>query len=147
MMQAWMQETYDQFTQRVMSTRTGKIHDIDKVARGRIFMAQQAKELGMVDELGGCEDAIAYAASQVGLQKGGYDVRLLPAPSTLAELLTGRDPEAAMKLRPRLTLSPDSALLALPPQVKQIVSQQLQMARLLQSRPVVLMAPFAVQVK
>jgi protease-4 len=147
MMQAWMQETYDQFTQRVMSTRTGKIQDIDKVARGRIFLAQQAKELGMVDELGGCEDAIAYAAKQVGLENGGYVVRLLPAPSTLAELLTGRDPEAAMKLYPRLTLSPDSALLTLPPQVKQIVSQQLQMARLLQSRPVVLMAPFAVQVK
>ncbi len=48
-----MKGTYDQFTRRVMSTRTGKIKDIDQVARGRIFIAKQAKDLGMVDEIGG----------------------------------------------------------------------------------------------
>ncbi len=45
----WMRETYNQFTQRVMTTRKGKIKDIDSVARGRIFVADRAKELGMVD--------------------------------------------------------------------------------------------------
>ena len=37
-----MRDTYEQFTERVMTTRTGKIKDIDAVARGRIFMAKQA---------------------------------------------------------------------------------------------------------
>jgi protease-4 len=147
MMRAWMQETYDQFTQRVMSTRSGKIQDIDKVARGRIFLAQQARELGMVDELGSCDDAIAYAARQAGLEKGAYDVRVLPEPASLAELLMGRDPQAAAHLRPGITLSPDSALLALPPSARRLISQQLQMARLLQARPVVLISPFIVQVR
>jgi protease-4 len=147
MMRAWMQETYDQFTQRVMSTRSGKIKDIDQVARGRIFLAQQARELGMVDALGGCDDAIAYAAKEAGLEPGAYDVRVLPAPTSLAELLTGRDPEAAMHLRPSVTLSADAALLALPADVKHLVSQQLQMVRLLEARPVVLMSPFVVRVK
>ena len=58
----WMKQTYDQFTERVMTTRKGKIKDIDAVARGRIFSAEQAKDLGMVDRIGGIQDTIAYAA-------------------------------------------------------------------------------------
>ena len=42
----WMRSTYDQFTQRVMTTRSGKIKDIDAVARGRIFVARQAGTWG-----------------------------------------------------------------------------------------------------
>src|SRR5205823_3725266 len=38
----WMKQTYDQFTERVMTNRKGKIKDIDQVARGRIFLAKQA---------------------------------------------------------------------------------------------------------
>ncbi len=100
----WMKQTYDQFTERVMTTRKGKIKDIDAVARGRIFSAQQAKDLGMVDRIGGIQDAIAYAAKQVNLKPGDYDVRVLPAPKTLADLLNGSvrdsDEDSVMRLRP-----------------------------------------------
>ena len=50
---SWMKKTYDQFTQRIVSMRGSKIEDIDKVARGRIFLARQAKSLGLVDEIEG----------------------------------------------------------------------------------------------
>src|SRR5207248_10399105 len=83
----WMKQTYDQFTERVMTTRKGKIKDIDKVARGRIFLAEQAKELGMVDEIGGIAEAIDDAASRVSLKPGQFDVRTLPRPKTLADYL------------------------------------------------------------
>ena len=89
MVTAWMTQTYVQFTQRVMTTRKGKIKDIDAVARGRIFCAAQAKDLGMVDQIGGLEDAIAGAADDAGLGKTGYDVRVIPAPKTLGDILTG----------------------------------------------------------
>ena len=65
-----------------------KIKDIDQVARGRIFLANEARDLGMVDELGGCDAAIAYAAKKAGLEEGAYDVRTLPAPKTLADLIS-----------------------------------------------------------
>ncbi|MDB5299040.1 MAG: Signal peptide peptidase SppA, partial [Phycisphaerales bacterium] len=78
MVTSWMHQTYEQFTARVMKTRAGKIKDIDQVARGRIFLAKQAKELGMVDEIGGIEDALADAAKKVGLDEGKYDVRIVP---------------------------------------------------------------------
>ena len=45
----------------------------------------------MVDEIGGLEKAIAFAADQGDLVKGQYDVRVLPAPKTLADLFAGGD--------------------------------------------------------
>ncbi len=67
MVRDWMTATYDQFTQRVMTTRAGKIKNIADVAQGRVFVAAQAKDLGMVDEIGGLDAAVTYAAGQVDL--------------------------------------------------------------------------------
>lgn len=39
---------------------------VDSIAQGRVWTGAQALELGLVDELGGLQDAIAYAASQAG---------------------------------------------------------------------------------
>jgi len=142
----WMKQTYVQFTQRVMKMRGGKIKDIDKVARGRIFLAKQAKSLGMVDELGGIEDALAYAAHKGGLEDGAYDVRVLPAPKTLGDILMGGGPEAATAIRPKIEIS-DPMLKALAPLLKKGLGRELQMLELLQDRPVVLVAPFEVTIK
>lgn len=142
MMRTWMQQTYDQFTQRVMTTRNGKIKDIDKVARGRVFIAQQARDLGMVDELGGCDEAIAYAAKQAHLDTGDYDVRSLPAPKSLLEMISSGDPEALTPIRPQININ--SAMLALPAQARREIGRQLQLMQLLQSRAVVLLAPYSI---
>jgi protease-4 len=149
MIRTWMQQTYDQFTQRVMTTRTGKIQDIDKVARGRIFLAQQAKELGLVDELGGCESAIAYAADKAGLDKGSYDVRTLPGPRSLVELLSGRDEETESPVKmPQMNVGLDSTLLiAIPQSMRRLMQQQIQFMQLLDRKPVVLMSPFVISTR
>lgn len=143
----WMKQTYDQFTARVMTTRAGKIRDIDQVARGRIFIAAQAKELGMVDEIGGVERAITYAAGEVDLEAGNYDVRIVPAPRTLADFFNGSDPEAATPIQPKIEISDTAILKLLPPGLRSMIAEQLQVIQLLQSRPVVLAAPFALRVK
>ncbi|HET6251113.1 MAG TPA: signal peptide peptidase SppA [Tepidisphaeraceae bacterium] len=146
MVTKWMQGTYKQFTQRVMKTRGGKIKDIDKVARGRIFVASEAKALGMVDEIGGIEDALAYAAKDAGLDSGKYDVRIVPAPKSLGDLLMGGGPEAAFAFKPTIQLSPDSILNAAPPDLRRSIARELQMVRMLQEHPVVLMSPFNVEI-
>jgi protease-4 len=144
----WMRETYEQFTERVMTNRAGKIKDIDAVARGRIFIAKQAKELGMVDELGGVEDAIQFAAKETGLKSGEYDVRSVPSPRSLADFFGGGDgPDAAMPFQPKIQLSLDSILTTLSPSLRHLVMQQLQMAQLLQHRPVILAAPYVITIK
>jgi protease-4 len=144
----WMKGTYEQFTQRVMTTRKGKIKDIDQVARGRIFIAKQAKELGMVDEIGGVQDALAYAANKVDLKPGSYDVKLLPTPRTLADLIGGGGAsEAAMPFTPKIEIEALAVLKALDPTTRKALGQQLQMIQLLQRRPVVLVAPFTLTVR
>ena len=138
-----MQETYDLFTRRVMATRKDKIVDIDKVARGRIFLARDAKALGMVDEIGGLEQALAFTANKAHLKQGEYDIRVLPAPKTLADYLgMGSGAEATLPIRPQITIAPDSLLHLLSPQDQQLIAQQVVMAQLLQRRPFVLMTPF-----
>jgi protease-4 len=140
-----MRQTYDQFTQRVMETRKGKIKNIDEVARGRIFVAKAAKELGMVDELGGVEKAIAYAADRVDLKAGAYDVRIVPAPRTFADFFGGGgDAEAAANVIPTVKVDPTSLFAQLAPAAKRALSQHVWLMQLLEDRPVTLMAPFVI---
>jgi protease IV len=149
----WMKNTYEQFTQRVMSTRSGKIKDIDQVARGRIFLAKQAKELGMVDEIGGVQTAIAHAANKAGLQGGQYDVKILPQPRSLAEMLLGAaGAEASTPVNPRLNVDVQLGelsvvLKSLDPTTRKALAQQVRMVQILQRRPVALVAPFVVTVR
>jgi protease-4 len=146
MVTGWMKQTYVQFTERVMKMRGDKIKDIDKVARGRIFLAKQAKSLGMVDEIGGIEDAMAYAAQKGRLEEGGYDIRILPAPKTLGDILMGGGADAAMPFKPKIEIN-DPLLQALAPLLKKGLGRELEMMQLLQDRPVVLVAPFEVTIK
>jgi protease-4 len=149
-----MKSTYEQFTQRVMSSpnRKAKIKDIDKVARGRIFLAPQAKELGMVDELGGLTEAIAYAAREVNLKEKQYDVKSVPGSRSILDLITGGGagsdgPDAKLPYNARIQLSVDSPLKMLPASMRNLFLQQLQTIQLLDKRPVVLVSPYVISVK
>ena len=153
-----MKQTYDQFTQRVMTTRSGKIKDIDAVARGRIFSAKEAKDLGMVDEIGGVESAVAYAAAQTDLRPGEYDVRVLPPPRTLADMFnqdadsaSDDDSDSILPIRPKISLNAPTELTAflaaLPAPLRHSVGEQLQILMLLQQRPVILASPFTLVVR
>jgi protease-4 len=144
---AWMRNTYEQFTSRILHTRKDKIKDIDKVARGRIFLANQAKDLGMVDELGGIEAAIAYAAGKVNLAKDAYEVKILPAPKTFADMFMSSGNQAAFPFTPTIKLSETSMLRVLSPSAQKAIGQQLEFLQLLQSRPVVLVAPYVLTVR
>ncbi|HWE01417.1 MAG TPA: signal peptide peptidase SppA [Tepidisphaeraceae bacterium] len=147
MVTKWMEGTYKQFTERVMKTRGGKIKDIDKVARGRIFLAKDAKALGMVDEIGGIDDALSYAAAKVGLEPGKYDIRIVPAPKSLGDIIMGNGAEAAFALNPTVQINADSILGAVSPAMRKTMARQMQLLQVLRDRPVVLMAPYSVTIK
>ena len=155
-----MQQTYQQFTKRVMTTRGGKIKDIDAVARGRVFSAKQAKDLGMVDEIGGVEDAVVYAAAQTDLRPGEYDVRVLPPPRTLADMFnqdtaadgTDDDSDSLAPMHPRIAMPQTPTelsefLSALPAATRHSISEQMQILMLLQQRPVILASPYTLILK
>jgi protease-4 len=80
-----MTETYDLFASRVSAGRPGI--DLKKTAEGRLFAGTQARELKMVDEIGGLHDAVAALASTLGLED--FEVRDYPGPRSLDEMLKG----------------------------------------------------------
>jgi len=144
----WMKDTYTQFTDRVMTTRTGKIQDIDKVARGRIFLAADAKDLGMVDEIGGIRTAIADAADRAKLKAGDYDVTVLPPATTFADVLAGKNgADAAATVLPKMQTGLPGLLGALPADIRASLGNQLGLMSVLQDRPVALMSPWVLRVK
>ena len=143
MIKTWMKGTYDQFTQRIMVTREGKIQDIDKVARGRIFTAAEAKTLGMVDALGGLNEAIAEAAKRAKLDAGSYDLKTLPEAPTLQEMLG----KGGIAMSAPLGGEANVILSLMPGDVRQSLMQTIQLGQLMQKRPVVLMSPYVISVK
>ena len=77
---------YRLFLQQAAETRPLSADEIDKVARGRIWVAQQAKEKKLVDKLGGLVDAIHYAESKAGIRPGTADYHAYPTPGSFLEI-------------------------------------------------------------
>jgi len=59
---------YDEFLQRVAEGRGMSKEQVNVIARGRVWTGKDAVSIGLVDELGGLKDAIAYAALEAGLE-------------------------------------------------------------------------------
>ena len=56
-----LDDTYAQFTQGVAKGRHMSVDAVDKIAKGRVWTGAQAKNLGLVDEIGGFDRAIEVA--------------------------------------------------------------------------------------
>ena len=53
---------YKMFLDRVAKGRNMTMEEADAVAQGRVWTGKEAREIGLVDELGNLDDAVAYAA-------------------------------------------------------------------------------------
>ena len=87
---AWGAEAYDRFITFVAESRSQSYEEIKAIAGGRVWIATSAKEIGLVDEIGGIDDAITYAANMEGLedyQVEYYREELSPKEMFLKELL------------------------------------------------------------
>jgi len=78
MLQAAIDDTYNQFVMAVSEGRNLDIDRIEELADGSIFTGNQALEFGLVDKLGGFEDAIALASEMTGLGDDPKIVREYP---------------------------------------------------------------------
>ena len=68
LIQTFIDHGYQQFIGKVATARETDVAAIDAVARGRVWSGAQAKERGLVDELGGLRDALAKAAELAKLE-------------------------------------------------------------------------------
>ena len=67
MVQAAIDDTYDQFINVVSETRNLDLDEVRRVADGSIFTGRQALELGLIDGLGTLDDAISMAGEMADL--------------------------------------------------------------------------------
>jgi protease-4 len=70
---------YGEFTQRVADGRKMKIEQVDSIGQGRVWSGEQAKQLGLVDELGGLKDAVKAAAKLAKLDD--FSTAVYPKPA------------------------------------------------------------------
>jgi protease-4 len=83
-----MDEIYAVFKGHVVRNRGDRLtKPIEEIAGGRVFTGRQALELGLIDRIGSLSDAIRLAADQAGLKDKEYDVRVVPRPKSILELL------------------------------------------------------------
>ncbi len=105
----YMEYVYDVFKKHVMEARGDRLKKpLDELAGGRVFTGAQALELGLVDRIGGLDDAIKYASGRAGMSD--FDIRVIPEPPGIFDLFMGGSDDD----KERITLRPTRAFTAHP---------------------------------
>jgi protease IV len=96
---AWLDRIYDDFTAKVAAARGLSAERMDEVARGRVWTGADAKQHGLVDELGGLRTALELAGDRAGLPASAeIEARLYPRVPLIARMRpaqSSEDPAAA----------------------------------------------------
>ncbi len=116
-MTALMHDAYDQFLDKAVAGRTKagvKItrKELEAIAGGRIWTGRQAKEIGLVDELGNLDDAVASAKKAAGVAGKDLELLILPKPRSFIDMLMESKSETRapmMQLLPMLRQAPELA--------------------------------------
>ncbi|MCK2212850.1 signal peptide peptidase SppA [Actinomadura sp. ATCC 31491] len=90
-MNAWLDRIYDDFVGKVAQSRDLSRERTHELARGRVWTGADAHAQGLVDELGGLEDALTLARKRAGLSEDA-PVRMYPRLNPLERL---RGPESS----------------------------------------------------
>jgi protease IV len=121
----WLDRIYDDFVAKAAAGRGMTVEQLHEVARGRVWTGADARERGLVDELGGLATAVARARTEAGVAEGA-EHELVPYPQMplLARLRPAASSEdeaaAAVEMRARIALdawgavAPVAAALGLP---------------------------------
>ena len=97
LMQKMVNQGYDLFLTRCSEGRGIAKEELDKIAQGRVWTGSTAKELGLVDELGGLDRALEIACQKAGID--AYTVVSYPAKQTFLEMLMNTNPGTYLKSR------------------------------------------------
>ena len=77
---------YKDFTLRVSEARNLSAEQLDKLARGRVWIGADARKKGLVDEIGGLDEALAELKQRAGIgAKDKFALVIYPKPRTLQE--------------------------------------------------------------
>jgi protease-4 len=135
-LQAWLDWVYVDFKKRVGEGRSLDDAAVESLAKGRVWSGERAKELGLVDELGGFATALKLARAEAGIDDDeDIELAVYPRQKNLVEEFLGEGPDSSEahpraaevkvaadveRLRPlvrsiELMSDPDQAVLGMPP--------------------------------
>lgn len=97
LVQMYVNQGYDLFLTRCSEGRGISKEEIDKIAQGRVWAGTTAKELGLVDELGGLDKALEIAVAKAGIE--AYTVINYPKKESFFETLMNTTPDNYIKAR------------------------------------------------
>ena len=97
LMQMYVNNGYELFLTRCSDGRGISMEELDKIAQGRVWTGSTAKELGLVDELGGLDKALEIAIAKAGVD--AYTVMSYPKKEGFLESLMNTNPGNYIKGR------------------------------------------------
>jgi len=91
MLRNGIDESYHDFVSKVAAARHRSYEQIDAVAQGRVWLGSQAKDNGLVDQLGGLDTAIDMVKAKAKIPGSeNVDVVMYPGRRTILDILTHR---------------------------------------------------------
>jgi len=97
----WQKKTdkiYEGFTAKAAEGRKMPVEKLRSIASGRVWSGTQAKERGLVDVIGGFDDAVRIAAQSAGIGDD-YKIKMYPKPKNfLTQWLQGLEENAKVKM-------------------------------------------------
>ena len=77
MVQSTIENGYARFLTLVSKSRGKSPAEINEIAQGRVWAGGPARQIGLVDQFGGMDDALAWAAKRAGLKDGDWHPKYL----------------------------------------------------------------------
>ncbi|MEO0870426.1 MAG: signal peptide peptidase SppA, partial [Pseudomonadota bacterium] len=78
--QASISDTYSDFLTIVAENRAMSVEEVDRIAQGRVWDGGAARQVKLVDQFGGLDEALAWVAEKAELEDGQYHARFLADP-------------------------------------------------------------------
>jgi protease-4 len=108
LVQMLVEDIYDDFISSVAEYRGLEKDAVDQIGQGQVWTGVDALENGLIDELGGLDDAVVAAAELAGLEEGDYgqlviEPRLSPTQQMILDFLAvakkgGVDPSSFVRI-------------------------------------------------
>lgn len=87
---ASVEDAYRIFVGQVAAARDMSKERADSIARGRVWIGADGLELGLIDSLGGLDDAVQAAAKRAGLEEGSYGRRYIEPELSFTQRLAAK---------------------------------------------------------
>jgi protease IV len=136
-----MQATYDHFVERVADARQMTPEKVDQIGQGRVWTGRQAREVGLVDELGGLMAAVAVAKQRAKIPaEEEVQLDIYPRTRSFYEVLSNQFQSPIGELRARSTAETLISLLG--PRDRDILAALLAPSRLFRAGELLAHMPY-----